>query len=256
MKHDFIDRYSKLNSPIHRLDPRTKLLAFFLGILLVVSVPRGELLPLAADYALIAGVILAARLPLAFIAQRCLLAAPFILFSAVLLPLSLVVSGESAWPPPATATLAAASIALKAFAAILLMTVLTSTEKFHNLLAALNRLRLPRIIGTISLLMYHYIFVFIDELHKTRRARESRTPGRLRINRFMVFGNQAATIFLRSWNRAYVLHAAMLSRGFTGQFPAWKEFHFSRSDALFSLLWLLGWTAVHGVLVYGRVTLS
>lgn len=253
MRHDFIDRYSTLESPIHRLDPRTKLLAFFLGILLVVAVPRGYFWPLAADYALIGGTILAARLPLGFIAQRCLLAAPFILFSAVLLPLSLVVSGESGWPPPAWAVLAGASIALKAFAAILLMTVLTSTERFHNLLAALNRLRLPRIIGTISLLMYQYIFVFIDEMHKTRRARESRTPGRLRLNRFTVYGNQAATIFLRSWNRAHTLHAAMLSRGFTGRFPEGKEFTFSRRDILFMLIWLAGWSLVHGTLVYGRL---
>jgi energy-coupling factor transporter transmembrane protein EcfT len=39
MKHSFLDKYSDGNSIIHRLDPRTKLIAALVFIALVVLIP-------------------------------------------------------------------------------------------------------------------------------------------------------------------------------------------------------------------------
>ena len=39
MRHDFIDRYSRLESPIHRISAPVKLVAALLTVLLVVTVP-------------------------------------------------------------------------------------------------------------------------------------------------------------------------------------------------------------------------
>ena len=45
MKHHYPDRYSDLDSPLHRLDPRSKLFGFTAAILIIVSEPRGMLVP-------------------------------------------------------------------------------------------------------------------------------------------------------------------------------------------------------------------
>jgi len=239
LKHDFFDKYSTLNSPVHCLDPRTKLITFFLAILIIVSEPRGELRHFAMYFLLIATILWITRIPVLFVFKRCLIASPFILISAILLPVSFAVGANPGLFRASEVNLIALSIVLKAFAAIVLITILTSTDRFHNYLAGLRRLKVPPVVGVISALMYRYIFLLIDEMHRTRRARESRTPGTLRTGRFSVYGNQAAMVFIRSWDRARIVYSSMLSRGFSGQFPEYNEFRIRPKDLIFGSLLLL-----------------
>lgn len=234
MKHDFLDKYCDLNSPIHRLDPRTKLIAFFLAILIIVSEPKGALAPFACYFLLLGMLIWISRIPLKHVIKRSLIASPFILASTGLLPFSVYLGGEIAQSTtPEYMWQQAGSILLKAYAAIILLTILTATEKFHRLLSGLRQLKMPILIGAMLALMYRYIFILIDELHKTTRARLSRTPGVLKRNRFNIYGNQAAMIFVRSWERAQRIYSSMLSRGFTGMMPLQKELVFHRNDLFF-----------------------
>lgn len=86
--------------------------------------------------------------------------------------------------------------------------------------------------------MYRYIFILNDEMMRTTRARRSRTPGKSRENRFRIYGNQAALIFLRARKRAQDVYNAMLSRGFKGKFPEYNGFKLGFRDALFSAAFL------------------
>jgi cobalt/nickel transport system permease protein len=106
----------------------------------------------------------------------------------------------------------------KIYLSILVITLMISCTPFNDLLWGLRKFRLPVIVTTLSKLVYTYIFVFVDELHRTLRAYKSRTP-ELRISRFKLYGNIAAGIFLRSMERSDIIYKAMVSRGFTGEFP-------------------------------------
>lgn len=218
MKHDFIDKYSDSDSFLHRLDPRGKIIAVLIAIFSIVSEPAADLSSFPFYSVLIIGLIAISSLPVRFIISRCVQASPFIIAAAAFYPISYLISGsESDLPYDVTAfTL---SILLKAFAAVVMLTVLISTTGFHRMLWAFRRLKIPKSVCLVSGLMYRYIFLLIDELHRTTRARESRTPGWLRVNRFRVYGDQAAVIFLRGWERAERVYSAMVSRGFTGDFP-------------------------------------
>ncbi len=226
MKHSFLDRFSELDSPIHRLDPRVKIVALLAAILIVVSEPRGEVGAFWLYYMLAAILLAVSRIPLSFVMKRCLMVTPFILMAAGLMLLT--GSGNSYD--------VAASIALKAFAAVILLTILTSTERFHRLLGGMRALKMPELLGTLSAFMYRYAFILSDEVMRTTRARQSRTPGRLKTGRFRAYGNQAATIFLRSWERSETVYNAMCSRGFTGRFPLANGFRFRIGDGLFLVL--------------------
>jgi len=240
LKHHFIDKYSDLNSLVHRLDPRVKILLALAGILIIVSEPPGRLLPFAF-YGGVAGVlILLSRLPLGFILTRYLILSPFILLAAIFFPVSLYLSGETqAIFMHPDALKIAGSIFLKASLSIIILLWLISTEKFHNLLAGFRKLRMPRLVGVISALMYSYIFILWDETLKTTRARQSRSPGKLRSNKLKVYSNQLAMIFLRSWDRSKIIHHAMLSRGFSGEFPGRKTLKIQASDLFFMAGFLL-----------------
>ncbi len=249
MKHSFLDRYSSLDSPVHRLDPRAKIISFLAALLIIVSEPRGEVQSFLFYYVLIGALVWISRIPVRFLLKRCLIVAPIVLMAAGLMLVSGSPIAEGAiGHPHGGRVLLSLSIALKAFAAVILLTLLTSTERFHRLLEGMRALKMPALLGVLSAFMYRYAFIISDEMLRTSRARLSRTPGRLNTSRFTVYGHQAATIFVRSWERSQTVYNAMCSRGFTGRFPLRTALHFRPVDALFLVSFTLVFVAVRIVI--------
>lgn len=239
MKHSFIDKYSELDSPVHRLDARLRLTGAFAAILIIVSEPRGQLEPFIIYALFMVGLVWLSRIPWRFILSRCLIVAPFILISAAFYPISLL------WDREALATMGitgqimvALSIMTKAFLSVAMITMLVSTGRFHDLLHGMRRMKMPRLVGVLSAMMYRYIFIIYDEALRTTRARESRTPGKLTTGKIQTYGSQASMIFLRSWDRSQMVYQAMLSRGFTGEFPVMNKQPLRLNDILFVVLFI------------------
>ncbi|HHS13316.1 MAG TPA: cobalt ECF transporter T component CbiQ [bacterium] len=233
MKHNFVDKYSGIDSPVHRIDPRIKLIVSFVCIAVVVSDSRSGFAQFALYFLLTALLTVLSRVPAAHILKRCLIVSPFIFMASLFLPLSHILAGDTVHGPSLGASPKAALMILcKAFLAVILLNLLSSTEKFHRLLSGMRRLKIPSLVGTILALIYRSVFVLIDETQKTTRARQSRTPGTLKMPRMTVYGRQVAIIFLRSWKRSQVIYTSMLSRGFNGEFPCTRELSLSRYDLL------------------------
>jgi cobalt/nickel transport system permease protein len=235
VKHDFLDKHARLDSPLHRRDPRAKAIAILGTILVVVSEPRGALLPFLPYVAGFLVLALASRIPAGFFSRRLLLALPFVLSAAALYPLSVLTAGDLA-PLGGTeeALRIAASIALRALIAVLYLTLLGSTTRFHDLLWGLRKLGMPPTLGVLCALMYRYAFILSDEMLRTSLARASRTPDAPRSGRIAAAGSQAAMVFLRGWERAQRVHGAMMARGFTGEFPVIARHRFGLEDGLFT----------------------
>ena len=245
MRHGFFDRYSGRDSVLHRRDPRAKVLGLALACVCMVSEPRGDLAPFLFYFPFVLILIALSNVPVCFYLKRSLIAAPFILMAALLLPLSHspahLASDSPAILPYVDDML---SILLRAFGAVLAITLLTSTERFHRLLRGLHQLRMPRILGLLSALMYRYIFIIHDEWLRTNIARKSRTPGKLQLSKFSVYGRQIAMIFIRSWERAENVYKAMLARGFDGEFPLAKPLSFQSVDWIFLLILTVAFVSV------------
>ncbi|MFP4367471.1 MAG: cobalt ECF transporter T component CbiQ [Bacteroidales bacterium] len=245
MKHSFIDKYSGLNSHIHRLDPTVKLVAVFSAIVIIVSEPRGETGSFVFYGGIIFIILVISRIPLKFILSRCLIVSPFILMAALFHPVSAALTNNDHSLQLLLPEFGIAlSIIFKAYLSVILLTMLVSTEKFHNLLLGLRQLRMPKLVGILSALMYRYIFILYDEALKTTRARDSRTPGKLKVSRLKTFGNQSALIFLRSWERSQTVHKSMLSRGFKGEFPPMQKMNAGTRDILYSSLFIIIFLAI------------
>jgi cobalt/nickel transport system permease protein len=227
MKSGFLDRDSGIDSPLHRLDPRTKLLLFFLSVVIVASEPAGELAAFPYYFAFIAALAAVSRVPASRLASRCLAAAPFLLLAA-LLPWTAFALGDAT--DPAGAARFGISVLLRGFASILLLTLLTSTSAFHHLLWGLRKLRAPEALGQIVTHMYRQLFILMDEWRRAGQARECRSAGRLHLARTSIYGKQLGVIFLRSWDRADRVHAAMMVRGFDGKLPLSDPHHMEAGD--------------------------
>jgi len=234
LKHEFIDQYAYLNSPVHRIDPRAKVLSAFTAIVIVVSENldggTGHFLWYLAVFFCVAFL---SGLPIRFLLKRTMMVIPFIVMAAFFYPVAALLDGQTVAlslndPEINTAMI----IFSKSLIAVIILVLLTSTERFHRLLLALRKLKMPKLICSISALLYRYIFLLADEARRTTLARESRTPGKLAVSRITVYGNQAGVIFLRSWERSQTLYSSMLSRGFTGEFPDMHQLNLGKVDVI------------------------
>lgn len=216
---------------IHGLDARVKAVLSSGFILMLALLPPGAWPIYILCFALLWAAALLSELGVCFVWTRALLALPFALAA---LPLLFTADG----PPLAvwrifgqslTLTITGAerlsSIMVKSWLSVQVGVLLVSSTPFPHLLAALRALHLPRLLVAIVGLMWRYLFVLSDEALRLLRARAARSgapDGRRRVGgsvvwRAHVTGGMAGNLFLRAFDRADRIYAAMLARGYDGE---------------------------------------
>lgn len=193
MKHSFFDKYSSVNSCIHRVNPKVKLAVAFGFILLFIYTP---LKYFAIPVSLLLIFIFLSKVPFLYFIRQSLVALPFCLLGAV--------SGK--W-----------IVVLRAYFAVLVSILLSSTAKFSEILAALKFYRCPKIFLMVMAFMYRYFFVLVDELMRMRQAKDSRTLRKNNWQDIKIFSHLIGLLFVRAYERAERVYIAMCSRGFTGE---------------------------------------
>lgn len=201
MRHDFLDRYSRLPSPVHRLGAGIKLLATLSLVICVVLAPPGWLWFYAGAILLLGGYAVLSTVPIGFIIKRLLLLEPFVLGVAVLAVLQ-----PNGWD-------IVLRIVTKSTICLLTVILLSNTTPFSEILTVLKRIRVPSLLVTVLALMYRYIFVLIDETERMQRARKSRTFSRERWHPWKTYATVVGQMFVRSSERAERIYAAMSARG-------------------------------------------
>lgn len=241
MKHSFIDQYSGLDSFVHRLDPRTKIIASIAVILVILLTPPGSWEAFAIYLLILLGWVWMARLPFKYVLKRSLVILPFVVMIAIFIPFfkeGNEIWGWNVWAWHIGITYEGlavlVNVIIKGWLSMLCLIVLTSSSKFADLLQGMYRLKVPLIFVQIISFMYRYIFVLIDQAMRMQMARDSRNFG---VNRWVIFktmGNMIGMLFIRSYERGERIYAAMLSRGYTGEFPATSRLRFRLTDACFA----------------------
>jgi len=238
-----LDGLATGDSPIHRLDPRAKVLATCLFIVTVASYGRYEVAALAPFALFPAALMALGGIPVRYILGRVLAALPFVLLLGALNPLldrePMTVLGplrlSGGWVSFASIL---ARFALTVGAAL----VLVATTSMDGVCLGLEKLGLPRAFTQQLAFLHRYAFVLGEESQRIRRARALRAFGRkLSAKEFATLAGQ---LLLRAWDRARRIHVAMLSRGFTGHFPARRPLAWKARDVLF----LAAWAAVFAAL--------
>ena len=201
MRHDFLDRYSRLSSPLHRLPTGVKLASALAIVLIIVAIPGGEPLALALPAVVLIGASIISRIPPAFLVRRLLL----------LEPLIVGVAGLNLLRPGGTQIFM--TILVKSTLCLLTMILLANTTPFHALLRLFRHTGIPALFVTVLALMYRYLFVLIDEAERMTRARASRTFDRSRAGVWRSTASVIVQLFIRSSERAERIFAAMTARG-------------------------------------------
>lgn len=231
-----LDRLALQDTPLHRLDPKAKVLATTLFLITLASFDRHEvsgLLSLALFPVVLATF---GGVPLGLLGRKVLLAWPFVLLLGAFLPFLDTGPGLRLGPLSLSAGwIAFASLLLRGTLAVATATVLVAVTGFGDMCAALDRLGLPRAFVQQLLFLYRYLFVVGEEARRSLLARELRAHGHPMTWRD--FPSFAGHLLLRSWERAERVHAALLARGFQGTLPARVHAPFGVA----ALAFVLGW---------------
>ena len=243
MKHSFIDEYSGLDSFIHRLDPRTKLVASLALIIAVVLTPASNWRVFVFYFCFVAVLLILSKLPPLYVLKRSLVIFPFVLLTAIFIPFfkeGEVAGSYNIWLWQISVTYSGlfilANVVVKAWLCILGLILLSSTTKLADLLKGLKQLGMPQVMILILSFMYRYIFVLVDEVMRMQQARDSRNFGGSRLHQVRTVGNMAGTLFIKSYERGERIYAAMLSRGFDGQVRTLHKLSFRQADAYFGII--------------------
>jgi cobalt/nickel transport system permease protein len=228
-----------LAGPVHRLDPRGKIIGLVTVTLVAVSTPLEAWPVFGACAALLAALVLAARVPAREIWRRARVILPLVLLVALFLPF-IRTGGEAYDLGPLTAhehglqtlALVSAKAAIGTISAVLL----GATTTFPDVLRGLEALRVPRLFVLIAAFMYRYLFVIVDEVGRMRAALAARAYRPRTAVQAAALGRLATAMFLRTYARGERVYRAMLARGYAGQMPELTPLAFTRADAAFIAL--------------------
>lgn len=226
MRHSFIDRYALLDSPLHTLEPRSKILAFAALIVCVLSIPNARGPLFIAYFFAIAILMGISQIPLAFIMGRTMLILPFIVLASLAAP----------W----RGLLGLGALFVRAVLCLILLILLTNTTRFVELLRGLRKFGCPQVLVMNMSFLYRYLFVLTEETMRMKQARDCRRVGRAPfLEELKILSSMLGTLLIRSFERAERMHSAMLSRGYSGEFPVISPRKFSWRDLAFLSIVLL-----------------
>jgi cobalt/nickel transport system permease protein len=210
MRVEFLERYCEGDGPLHRLDPRLKLVAALAFVVLVVATPVGWWRPLAAEALVLAFVVGLSGVPPRDLLSRWLGFFVLVGFLALMVAVS--------HPSRPAHGLAAVwlSIVARNSLAFLTLLVLVNVTPFRKLLAAMRRLGVPLVLVSTLQFMYRYLHVLADELDRMVQARRSRTFRRSGRLDWGLLTSLIGVLFIRAFERGERVHAAMIARGWDG----------------------------------------
>ena len=240
----YLEALSFLDSPVHRMDARAKVITTMVFVGVVASFDRYAVVSLLPLLLFPLALVLSARLPCRFLLKRLLLVAPFALLIGILNPLldqrvlyhfgSIELTGG--W-------ISFVSILLRFVLTVGTALILIAITSMPGICNALERLGTQRIFALQLLLLYRYIFVLGQEAQRKERARALRSfHGRGK--GLYVYGALLTQLLWRTIDRAQRVHRSMLCRGFNGQIHLLHTSRFSRKDGLFTFSWCLYFLAV------------
>ncbi|PSB20478.1 cobalt ECF transporter T component CbiQ [filamentous cyanobacterium CCP2] len=220
------DQYAHLTSPIHRWEPRLKLVGIAALIFAFAAVSDLRMLmPMLGVTGLLFGL---SRLPGAFLLNRLRYPGYFLLGIVLVLPF---LSGQTViWQwgwltVRQEGVLAMALVACRFLCIMTLTIVLLGTTPFLTTIKAMRSLGLPATLTDMTLLTYRYLYDIAEMLATMQQAmrlrgfRSRSQSKRFRRKDLQQFATLTGTLLIRSYEQSERVYKAMRLRGYNAQKP-------------------------------------
>lgn len=227
--HNLLDDYAHENA-LRETSARLKLLLGLGSILLCVSSPT-PIAPLFVAVTLSLSTVILAKIPGRIYSRLLLVPLSFALASAGVVAFmhgdgqtlfSLPLLGFDLSVREEGANLAALLIA-RTFGGMCSMYFIALTTPMIEIFAVLKSLRIPQSVIELSMMIYRYIFVFLDQaamIHSAQVMRLGDAGTKKSLNSFAML---CSVLFLRSWEQGERLILAMDSRCYDGKLDLMEQ---------------------------------
>lgn len=134
------------------------------------------------------------------------------------------------------------------------MAFLALTIPMTELFGELERFKIPQIVMELAMLMYRYIFLFLDEGLNMYHAQETRLGYSSLGKSFKSMGMLGSNLFIRTWIKGEQAHLAMESRCYTGSLRTLKAPESLKSVGILNLTLLISFEfiLIMGVYITGN----
>lgn len=223
MHHTRIDYLAYQDTPVHRLDSRTKLISAIVFTVFVIS-QSPTAISMVLCYAVWPfAVLVMGRVSLKFVVRHILIVSPFVAVLALSCVFYDRTAAEIVFGPlrfeTTTGLLRCVSIVAKFAVTMAMLIGLVATTRFGDLLSGMARLGMPRVLVMQLGFLYRYIFLLIDRAEHMLRARAGRRLRNLGARREVkTAAAMVGSLCLSSLDMAGRINTAMQARGFDGQF--------------------------------------
>lgn len=228
-----LDTYAHLDSPIHRWEQSSKIVALVALIFAFAFIEQPILLPSAI--AVTAIFYRLSRLPLSFLLQRLrypgmfisavILFLPFTVGETVILDLGIVSLKQEG-------CLAVLPIVTRFGCILTISLILFGTAPFISSIRAMRRLGIPGAIVDMTLLSYRYLDSFSDTLTTMQRAMRLRgfRGDRFSKRNLSLLASLTGSLLIRSYDQSQRVYQAMILRGYRYQTRVSRPRRESRSN--------------------------
>jgi cobalt/nickel transport system permease protein len=243
------------HSRVHRLAPEVKVAGAVMFVCAVAVTPRVAVWAFAVDAVLLAAVAALSGIGPRFVLARLTVVLPFVAF-AIVIPfvgtgervdvLGMSLSRDGLW--------ATWNVLAKAGLGATTSILLAGTTEIPRLLTGMARLHVPPVLTMIASFMVRYLELLAGEVRRMRTAMAARGYAPRWLWQARPVAASAGALFVRSYERGERVHAAMLSRGYTGVMPEIDERRASAREWMAAAVvpavaWLVAVTALAGPLV-------
>ncbi len=240
--HDLLDDYAQ-SSALRNADPRLKLLLGLGAILFCVSSVT-LIAPLFVAVTMSLITVIVAKIPKHFYSKLLLMPLSFALLSATVVafihgtgnPLfSINILGFGLGIREDGANLALLLVS-RTFGGMCGLFFIALTTPMIEIFAVLKSLRIPESVIELSMMIYRYIFVFLDQAAMIHSAQVMRLGDAGLKNSLNSFAMLSSVLFLRSWEQGERLMIAMDARCYNGKLDLLEHAEKAEPKALFAVV--------------------
>ncbi|WP_414469177.1 cobalt ECF transporter T component CbiQ [Methanobacterium sp. ACI-7] len=121
------------------------------------------------------------------------------------------------------------------------LSFLSLTNPINDIFSILKSLKIPEVVIEIAMLMYRYIFVFLEEIQNMHNSQQTRMGYCNLKNSFKSLGLLISNLFIRTWVRGEQIYITMESRCYGGSI---RTFQIQKSIGIKNIMLLISFESV------------
>ncbi|CDM67565.1 cobalt ABC transporter permease CbiQ [Clostridium bornimense] len=221
-----IDDLGRKNSKIHKINPVIKIIVTLVYVIKVISMKEFLLVNTITILAYPIFIFILGKIPIRVILRKLIFVLPIVL-GIISINLIIDFSNEE--------IIFSLLLLFKCIFSLIGTLQLLATTTIIDLAMAMRKLRIPKVLVSILLMIYRYIIVIMEEGCRIKSAYQLRTANRKSMT-ISDWGMIMGQLLLRTIDRSEQVYSAMIMRGFQGEYYSGKVHKVKNIDLIYGFI--------------------